>query len=239
MLAAVEKSKEKDSVSVRVAYEGTPPERKILDCSADEACETLFKDKPLLAETVVVGKKGGLQNVFVYVSKGLPDRKWKAPEKPVVVDQNCLYVPHIWGVMAKQPLEIRNGSPLLEVPHLYPKLNKEQSFSLPGGKKKTITLNRPEVKVRVKCDVHPWEMAFCHVMPHPFFGITDDQGRCSIKGLEPGKYELTFWQEKLGVVTKKLEVEAGKTAKIEDLTSKSFKRPLRKRKRPSRTKKSG
>ena len=229
-------SQDVDAVAVKITYEGTPPEPKILDCSSDPICARMFRKEPLRDEAVVVGKTSGLQNVFVYVSEGLPDKSWPVPDRAVTLDQNCMYIPHVFGVMAGQTLRIANSSKTLEVPHLFPRENQEQSFKLSPGDHKDILFSKPEMSVRVKCDVHPWELAYGHVMPHPFYAVTDEQGTCTIQGLVAGDYQLAFWHEKLGVFRKRITVEAGKMPLVMDVTSREFRRRkprLRRTSRPS------
>jgi len=40
--------------------------------------------------------------------------------------------------------------------------------------------------------------AFIFVMEHPFFTVTDAQGRFTIKNLPPGEYTLATWHESFG-----------------------------------------
>jgi len=66
------------------------------------------------------GKRGGgsgeraRQRVRVR-ERGVPaGQKFTAPTTPVVLNQDgCRYHPHVFGMMASQPLEIRNSDPLL------------------------------------------------------------------------------------------------------------------------------
>ena len=142
------------------------------------------------------------------------------PDRPVVLDQKgCLYIPHVFGVMAGQPLQIINSSKINEVPHGYPKRNPEFSFTLPKrGMSKTVVLNEPEA-FRIGCDVHPWETAWCHVMAHPFFAVTDAEGRFMIRGLPAGEYALELWHEHatLGTMTKSTRVEAGRAVRLQEV----------------------
>lgn len=210
-----------DAVVGRVIYDGQPPELTPVDCSADPNCATLYRNNPLMPEDLVVSKTGGLAHVFVSVKQGLDaSRKWPVPDRPVILDQRgCLYIPHVFGVMAGQPLQILNSSKINEVPHGYPKRNPEFSFTLPKrGMSKTVVLSEPEA-FRIACDVHPWETAWCHVMPHPFFAVSDGEGRFMIRGLPAGQYELELWHEHatLGTLSRSARVEASRAVRLEDV----------------------
>lgn len=203
------------SLVVKVLYDGEPPEPKEVDCSEDPYCAQLVKEKPRTEDTLLVSKNRELQNVFVSVTKGLPkDRKWPAPKEPVRVNERCWFTPHVLGVMAGQPLEFHNDTKTLEVPHGFTKRNKEFSFNIPEGQRRQVVLEYSEV-IKLKCDVHPWELAWCHVLDHPFFTISDAKGEAAIHGLPAGEYEVELWHEKLGARTVVVKIEAGKTTKLE------------------------
>ena len=40
--------------------------------------------------------------------------------------------------------------------------------------------------VPFKCDVHGWMNAYVGVLDHPFFAVTDEDGKFELKGLPPG-----------------------------------------------------
>ena len=221
-----------DAVSGRVWYDGQAPVPEEIDCGADPHCALLYRKRPLIDEALVVADDGGLASVFVSVTGGLDkDARWPTPSKPVVLDQKgCRYIPRVIGVRAGQPLEIVNGSKINEAPHGYPKRSPEFSFTLPKrGMKKQVILAEPET-FRIECDVHPWELAWCHVMAHPFFVATDPAGRFVLRGLEPGSYELTFWHEheSLQPKTVAVHVQAGQPTRLDDVRFKpSRPRPRR------------
>ena len=84
------------SVSGAVMFTGTPAERtpvRMNDDCTDERVETA------LSEDMIVND-GALQNVFVYVSAGLPEGySYAAPAEPAVMDQEgCMYTPRVLGV---------------------------------------------------------------------------------------------------------------------------------------------
>jgi hypothetical protein len=55
-----------------------------------------------------------------------------------------------------------------------------------------------EVMVPFKCDVHGWMNAYLGVVDNPYFGVTDKDGKVSLKGLPPGTYTIEAWHQKLG-----------------------------------------
>ena len=228
-----ERERERDDspegLLVRCRYEGDAPEPLVLDCSDDPYCARLFRNDPLLDDSLLVGEDGALQNVFVVVREGLPEgRTWPVPEKPAVMDQNCKFIPRIVGVQVGQPLEFRNSARTLEVPHGFPKLNPEFSFNMPENSTKRITFEFAET-FHLECDVHPWELGYCHVVAHPFFALTDKKGRAVVKGLSPGTYEVEFWHETLGVQRKTVEIESERSRMDEVV----FQPPRRRRRQTS------
>ena len=203
-----------------VKFTGKRRKQRPLRVDADKHCAALHKDKPLLSEKQVEGKNDTLQNVFVYVSKGLEGKKFDPPEKPAVLDQRgCAYVPHVSGVVVKQALEIRNSDETMHNVNIVTKKNRKSNNAMPGlSKPLTRTFKKAESGVTVKCDVHSWMAAYVHVMDHPFFAVTQEEGTFEIKGLPPGKFEVSFWHEDPAIEADKKTVpvtlEEGKTADV-------------------------
>src|SRR5215471_5230576 len=92
---AFDMSKATATVSGKIAFEGTPPPNDKIQMSSDPYCQMHAADYPT-AETVLVND-GGLQNVIVYVSSGLPaGNSYATPTSPVeIIQQNCHYIPHV------------------------------------------------------------------------------------------------------------------------------------------------
>jgi hypothetical protein len=77
------------------------------------------------------------------------------------------------------------------------------------------------MKINTKCFMHPWMSAYIHVLPHPFFAMTGEDGTFKIRGLPPGEYELTVLHESSALqatpATAKIKLAAGET-KTADFT---------------------
>jgi hypothetical protein len=74
----------------------------------------------------------------------------------------------------------------------------------------TQRFDLPEVFVKIKCEVHPWEFAFVAVLDHPFFAVTDTNGCFRLpEGLTPGRYTIEAAHPKAGRVSREIVVEPG------------------------------
>lgn len=202
-------------VSGKVTLEGDAPKQKRIRMDADPVCASSH-DTPVLAEEVVVGDGGGLQNVFVFVKDGVSG-DFPAPSDAVVLDQNgCKYTPHVIGLQVGQPLQILNSDKTLHNVHGMPKTNAGFNFAMPKFvKKKDHQFDSVETMVAVKCDVHPWMSSYIGVVPHPFFAVTGPDGTFEIDGLPPGEYTIEAWQEKLGTQEAKVTVAADGTSTVD------------------------
>ena len=201
------------TVSGTVTFDGKAPALKPLAMDADPVCAKKHPT-PAPNEMLVLGSGNTMANILVYVSKGVPAGKtYPAPKTPVVVDQNgCQYKPHVMGIMIGQPYRILNSDGILHNIHSLPKVN--TAFNKPMAatmKETTTTFEKPEPIFQIKCDVHPWMLAYIGVFTHPFYSVTGTDGKFTISGLEPGTYEITAWHERLGTQTATVTVGASDT----------------------------
>jgi plastocyanin len=187
--------------------------------NADPKCVKMHSGKDVVSEQVVVNPNNTLQNVFIYVKKGLEGKKFPVPSDKKTIDQKgCMYSPHVFGVMAGQPIEISNDDPTLHNIHALPKNSKQFNIAQPKqGMKMTQKFDKSEVMVKVKCEVHNWMAAYVGVLDHPFYAVSGNDGAFSIKNLPAGTYEIEAWHEKFGTQTMSVTVGASDT-KTADFT---------------------
>ncbi len=201
------------TVTGTVTFDGKAPTLKPLAMDADPACAKKHTT-PVPGEAIVLGTGNTVGNIMVWVSKGLPAGKtWPATKTPAVLDQNgCQYKPHVMALMAGQPYKILNSDGIVHNVHALPKINTPFNKPMPATvKEATVTFPKPEANFPIKCDVHPWMNAFVGVFNHPFFSVTGADGKYTISGLDPGTYEITVWQERLGTQTASVTVGASDT----------------------------
>jgi plastocyanin len=200
-------------VSGTIAYKGPVPELKPIKMDADPGCAKKHTT-PQASDLLVLGPGQTLGNVLVRVTKGLPAQKHPAPTQAKVLDQKgCRYDPHVMGIMVGQPLKILNSDGLLHNVHALPEVNGSFNQAMPPTVTEAVkTFDKPEPPFKIKCDVHPWMGAYVAVLDHPFYDVTEKDGKFAITGLAAGSYTIEAWHEKLGTQTAAVTVAGDATA---------------------------
>jgi plastocyanin len=200
------------TAQVDVRFEGTVPPMGQLTMSSVAECASQHQG-PVPAGDVLV-TDGKVQNAFVYIKQGLGDRVFAVPTDPVVIDQQgCLYVPRVAGAQVFQPIEFRNSDAMLHNVHGMPKNSRSWNVTLPRqGVQRTITVDRPEVMITVRCDLHPWMQGWLGVLDHPYFGVSGPDGRVTLRNVPAGDYVMGVWHERFGTREAKVSVTPQGTA---------------------------
>lgn len=178
------------SISGRVVLKEAYKPMSVIDMTSNDYCKTCYEEPPKF-ETIITGEGGTLKNAVVYISKGLAAYAFKPPQEPVVMlQEKCMYKPHVLTVMTGQKLILKN---LDETLH---NVNAVGVFGFgqpkPGDQEFVF---EEAVPIHFKCDAHAWMSAKVNVFDHPFSAVTDLEGKYEIKGLVPGTYTISFWHE--------------------------------------------
>jgi len=209
-----------------VRFKGArPATRPITEIAGNAFCKECYKGTELpVRDDVVIGRNGNdetLQNVLVYVIKGLEGRTFEPPAAHAVLDQiGCIYTPHVVAVMVGQTLDVKNSDPSLHNVMAQPRNNPSFNFGMPvkDGVVERV-FKKAELKINTRCFMHPWMSAYVHVLEHPYFAVTGADGSFEIRGLPPGEYELTVLHESSKLeatpATATVKVAAGATAQAE------------------------
>jgi len=206
------------TVTGTVTYDGKVPNLKPLSMDADPVCASKHKE-PVPNQALELGKSGNtMGNILVRVTSGLPAGKtYPPPKDPVVMDQNgCIYKPHVFALQQGQTFKVLNSDGVLHNVHALPKVNGQFNMAMPPNRKEAEhVFDKPEDPFPIKCDVHPWMTAFTVVSTNPFFSVTQEDGKFTIKDLPAGSYEIEAWHEKLGKKTEKVTVGDSDTKTVD------------------------
>jgi hypothetical protein len=207
------------SITGTVKLNGTAPHMKGIDMSKDPYCAQQHKE-PVQLENIVVGSSGGIKNVVLYISEGLPAGAANAvpSNEPEFDQKGCMYSPHVMAVDVNQKFKVVNSDQTTHNIHPLPAAgtgnigwNKSQP---PGAPPIDSDWKAQEVAIPVKCNIHPW-MHGWHVVVKGPYAITDDSGNFTIKNVPAGSYTVTAWQEEYGTQTAKVTVAGGAAAKAD------------------------
>jgi hypothetical protein len=204
-------------ITGKVKLKGAPPpERPIPFTGQHEAtCGKAHTGEPAKTRHYVVSPDKGLANVFVYIKEGAKATPAKG-ESPLLDQVGCMYEPYVLGAVAGQKIKIRNSDPFMHNVHATPKKNAEFNFAqVVKGQVNEKAFDKPEVLVRMKCDVHEWMFAYVGVVEHPYFAVTDKDGSFTIKDVPAGDYTVEAFHLKAGAKTQKVTLADKKALDFE------------------------
>ena len=199
-----------------VKLDGTPPHMRGIDMSKDPYCVKAHANSPAQMELVVVGKSGGLENVVLYLSQGLPpsEANMKPNTVPVFDQKNCMYTPHVLPMDVNQEFKVTTSDQTAHNIHPEPNPltgNIPWNQSQPPGAPPVVKSWKVAEMIPVKCNIHPWMHGWFVVVKGPY-ATTDENGSYTIENVPPGNYTVTAWQETYGTQDQKVTVAAGKPA---------------------------
>jgi plastocyanin len=138
----------------------------------------------------------------------------RPPRRAVMDQRDEMFVPHVLAVMVGSTVDFPNNYRTF---HNVFSLSRPKRFDLgryAAGRSRSVRFDRPGV-VRVFCDIHAHMNAFILVFSHPFFQVTDAQGRFRLDAVPPGTYTIVGWYEGEARVSRTVTVPPGGTVDLE------------------------
>jgi hypothetical protein len=206
------------------------PKPEKIDVDKDK--EHCLSKGAILKEEFVVGKNGGVKNVFVWLQDA-DNPKAKLPihpslkevkDKEVVMDQPCCkFEPRCIALREGQILIGKNSSPINHNMKWTGEagVNDGDNKLIPAGGKIEIELGASLKPVVMECNIHPWMKGWVRVFSHPYFAVTDADGKFEFKNAPAGKYNIVMWHEGVGWVNggkagQPIEIPADKSVVVNE-----------------------
>lgn len=207
------------------------PEMKPLNVTADK--DHCLSKGPIHSEVWTINTKNrGVKGVWVWLRPDKNDRAAKLdPENEIAphlrkpapktfdVDQPCCaFVPHIFAIREGDFVNFKNSSPIshnvrLEADPPSPSYN--QTIAKGQNFQHSTPFTAQRSPIEFSCSMHPWMNGKFMVFDHPYFAVTDDDGKFTIKDCPAGKFRIVYRHEtgfhkgKDGTLGWPIEIKAG------------------------------
>jgi plastocyanin len=208
-------------LTAKFVLDGTAPKPKAITVTKDQ--EVCGKHALVDESLVVNSTNNGIETVIVYLyvnprgGKQPPvHESYKSSAKDEVVFDNakCRFEPHVCVVRTSQTLVVGNKDNVGHNTNVSTLKNPAQNILIPAaGKLKMNFTIEESLPSGVSCNIHPWMKAYIVVKEHPYVGVSDKDGKVTIKNIPAGKWTFQFWQEAAGFVQD--VKQDGKTVKWE------------------------
>ena len=203
------------TIAGHVRLIGPAPANPVVRMGADPRCSQANRGRRPMQELVLRSADGGLANGFVHLDGAFPAAA--TASQPVVVDQTgCLFTPRVVGARVGQTLQVTNNDPTGHNLHSLSMKGNAFNTSQPvKGMTFKYQLKADEEMMRIKCDIHPWMLAYVGVARHPYFAVSGADGAFTIARVPPGRYTIKVWHEVYGILSRTVDVKAGATATVD------------------------
>lgn len=154
------------------------------------------------------------KNTVVYV-QGI-EGQFSPPADPVTLDQkNLAFHPKILPVLSGTTVDFLNSDEVLHNVFTPDKCaDKFNLGSWPQGEVRSYTFDKPGCIAVILCNVHPEMEAYILVLQNPYYAISDEQGRLTIKDIPAGTYTVKVWNKRLIADPQKVTVVDGQDVEI-------------------------
>lgn len=190
---------------------GEAPKPKSL--TPDKDVEVCGKHK-LYDESLVIGPNKGIKNIVVYLylkdgekSPAIHADYDKTAKDEIKLDNDkCRFEPHVVLLRTTQTLLVGNSDSVGHNTNISCLDNKPENPIVPAGASVKFSFPKNErLPTNVSCNIHSWMTAKVLIRDNPYFAVTDENGKFTIKNVPEGKFTFQFWHEQTGFLAKELK----------------------------------
>ena len=176
------------------------------------ATNAKLRGGPQFVETWVVNPKNkGVKNVFVWLAIDAKDRGIRMPSEKIHPDLRKVseatmeidvrgkqYFPHSFGMRLGQKLLLKNTS-TEACDFKYQTLATAGNVIVTPGKSHLVSdLKAETYPLIISSSLFPWMKSYVRVFDHPYFAVTDDDGKFEIRLAPVGKMRMWLWHPESG-----------------------------------------
>ncbi len=197
------------TVRGQVVWPGVVPKPEILNITGADKPACCASGPVASNELLIDPVSKGVKNVVVWLRPDSDDRAAGWPEGKVhptlrnpvpewhTLDQpNCQFEPRVLAVREGDSLLIKNSSAIRHNVTFTDRWAVDLNRTLSASElTEAGPLSADRLPAGIRCTVHPWMSASLRVFDHPYFTVTDEQGRWEIKLAPAGECRVVVWHE--------------------------------------------
>ena len=149
--------------------------------------------------SVEIGGKRQLANALVWVAGVSTGKDLPIERRLEISSENCSLDPRVQGAVEGSTVNVFNDDKVIHRLVFLRAGTNDTLVVTPffniGQVVATEKLAKEPGVVEVRCVQHPWTRGYLAVFDHPYFAVTEKDGRFSIDSLPPGSYRLMVWHE--------------------------------------------
>ena len=128
--------------------------------------------------------------------------------------RNETFVPHVLAITTGTIVDFPNSDTSTTTSSRSRRRGRSISAAMPPASSKSVRFDRAGI-VRVFCEIHSHMSAFILVFSHPFFTMTDGEGRYRLDNMPPGTYSVMAWNEGTSSEPRPVTVPDGGVAELD------------------------
>jgi hypothetical protein len=170
--------------------------------------------------TAIDATATGLGDVIVWISGVTTGKALPINRRVELSSENCQLDPRVQATVSQSAVNVFNDDKALHTLVFLEASTGDTIQRMPFFNSGQVVASEKLAKhagvVEVRCVQHPWSRAFIATFNHPYFAVTENDGKFAIDSLPPGSYTLNVWHEGMKEpITQAVQVAANGEATVD------------------------
>jgi hypothetical protein len=162
----------------------------------------------------------GLGDVIVWIANAKTGKDLPVTRRIELSSEDCLLDPRVQATVSGSTVNVFNDDKALHKLVFLDAATGDTIQRMPFFNNGQVVASEKLAKhagiVEVRCVQHPWSRAYIAAFDHPYFAVTEKDGKFTIDSLPPGQYTVNIWHEGMKEpMSQQVQVDAGGSAKLD------------------------
>jgi carboxypeptidase family protein len=162
----------------------------------------------------------GLGDVIVWIADAKTGKELPVTRRIELSSEDCELDPRVQATVSGSTVNVFNDDKALHKLVFLDAATGDTIQRMPFFNNGQVVASEKLAKhagiVEVRCVQHPWSRAYIATFDHPYFAVTEKDGKFAIDSLPPGKYTVNVWHEGMKQpLSQQVQVDANGSAKLD------------------------